>query len=283
MLKTGPGTIQRGLLIMHPFKSLQLALVLALVLAACESDPGLEPTRSGFSGTIRFVNEWPETTDQVVVVAATKFPPATTSDIVLGEPLPIGVDSVDYTIYSPPLEFSAVGVVWKERDQPWDVTNIIGIYFPTANKFSPGSITIPDRSTLVRGIDMVADLSLARRYVLSGISGMLRVKGSWPEKATSVIVAASYPALPTGLLDVVLGTPIPAPFDSSRYELTLPPATYRLIGALVLEEGASIGLTSLRGLYYANPDDFIPGSITLTSDTMRLEGVDITLDFGEEK
>jgi hypothetical protein len=70
-------------------------------------DQGLQPTRSGFSGTIRFKNAWPEQTDQVLVVAATRFPPSAITDIVMSDPLPLHQDSATYTLFTTPQPFAA--------------------------------------------------------------------------------------------------------------------------------------------------------------------------------
>jgi len=263
-------------------KNLKITLFIFFIfftLLSCDTDPGLEPTQSGFRGKIKFINDWPENTDQVLVVASTVFPPANITDIILGDPLPLDVDSTDYIIYTPPAHFAAIGVVWKEINQPWDVTNIIGIYFPTKNKFTPGSVTIPDKQSVIDSINIVADLSKAKRAVNSKITGTLRVKGEWPAGATTVLVVASQPGFPTGLLDLTLGQPIQAGFDSTSYSLTLQPGNYKLIGALVLIEGEDLGITSIRGLYYIDPEAGKTGSVTINTDTSVVNNIDIDLVF----
>lgn len=249
------------------------------MLSTCRIDTGLAPTQSGIAGVVHFQNEWPESTDEVMVVASTKFPPTSLEEIIMSEPLPTFVDSTSFVIWTNPQTFQAVGVVWKEKDQPWDVTNIIGIYFPTSDHFSPGTVTIPDKNTLVDSITIDANLNNARLRVDSAIKGMLRVKGDWPGGAESVLVVASKTVLPTSLLDIVFGAPIAAGFDSTTYSLSVQPATYRLIGALVTETGKSIGIESIKGLYRKNPGDFLPGAIAVPTDTTVAENIDITLDF----
>jgi hypothetical protein len=65
----------------------------------------------------------------------------------------------------------------------------------------------------------------------------------------SLLMVASKPIVPFGLLDVSLGQPMEVPFDSSRFFLNLQPGTYRLVGALLIEKDADIGLSSVVGLY----------------------------------
>jgi len=249
---------------------------------SCQLDPGLEPTRSGFRGTIHFINEWPEETDQVMVVGAFKFPPTDISDIILGEPLPLFVDSTNYIFYTNPGTFAAVGVVWKEKDQPWDVTNIIGIYFPTENHFTPGTVEIKSRNHMADSIDIVADLSKAKRKVESTIEGNIRVIGDWPQDATSILMAASTSLIPNGLLDIQFGFPIPAGFDSTTYVLPIQPGTYRLVGTLLIQENAPIGIESVCGVYYKHPGDFLPGIVKVPTDTSHIKNINITIDFNNK-
>jgi hypothetical protein len=237
------------------------------------------PTASGFSGTITFINAWPANTDQVILAASTKFPPQDISEIILSDPLPTFVDKADYSLNVPPGTYKAVGIIWKEKDQDWNVTNIVGIYFPTSDQFSPGVVEIKDRTTWLENIDITADLSKARRKVESSISGTLRVTGAWPANAQSVIIGASPTLLPTSLLEITLSQPIAPPFDTTTYTLQVQPGTYRLIGALVIMEGESIGMQSIKGVYYNKPTDILPGSVEVADDKTKVENVDINIEF----
>jgi hypothetical protein len=253
--------------------------LLYFITASCHIDTGLEPTKSGFKGTVHFKDKWPENTDQVIVVASTKFPPTVITEIVLGEPLPLFQDSVQYEIYTPPEKFAAVGVVWKEKDQPWDVTNIIGIYFDSPNHFVPGSIDIKNREEMIDSVNITAELSKAKRKVDSRVQGRIIVKGQWPPLAESVLVAASHTILPSSLLDISFGFPIAAPFDTTDYSLPIQPGSYALIGALVIETGASIGFESIKGIYKKKPTDFLPGTVKIGTDTTIVKNIDILIDF----
>ena len=194
--------------------------------------------------------------------------------------MPINGESVRYTLYTQPQTFAAVGIVWKEKDQPWDVTNIIGIYFPTDNLYTPGQVTVPDRNTMIDTIDITADLSKAKKHVESRITGKLTVKGAWPSTATSVIVAASQKLLPLGLLDITLSQPIAAPFDSEDYSFSAQPGIYPLVGVLVLEEGVPLGFESIRGIYRTDPDDVLPGRVIVADDSAVVTDIDIVINFG---
>jgi hypothetical protein len=253
-----------------------LLLILGLFLLACDDDSGIKPPShvSGFKGTITFTGTWPADTDQIRLAAALRFPPSTIADIILGDALPIGVDSLHYVFYTNPVALQAVGVVWKEKEQPWDATNIIGYYFPTDNHLSPGTVTVAGKDEMVSGIDIACDLSKVKRNVNSAIGGMLRVKGNWPAGATKVVVAASTaPILPTSLLDLMFSFPIDAGFDSTRYLISVQPGTYKLVAALVIEEGKSIGVESIKGAFYSF------GGIKITTPETKELNVDINLIF----
>ncbi len=253
------------------------SMLLLLSIAGCKIDSGLEPTRSGFQGTICFTGAWPEDTDEVRLAAAFKFPPSAITDIVQSDPLPIGADSVNYTFYIPPTQIQAVGVVWKEKDQPWDPTNIIGLYFPTENHLSPGQVTISERDEIISGIDVDADLGKAKRKVNSTLEGQLRVQGPWPAAATDVVVvASSAPALPTSLLDLMFSFPIKAGFDSVNYVISVQPGTYKFIAALLIEKDKSIGTESIRATIFN-----FSGFKVRTPET-HIKNLNMTLFFGEE-
>lgn len=262
---------------------MQIKLILLcffpLLIFFCDAPTGLKPTQSGISGTVFFVNEWPKQTDQVMVVAATAFPPTSLQDIIMSEPIDIFVDSAHYVIWSNPETFAAVGVVWKEKDQPWDVTNIIGIYFPTDDKFTPGTVTIPNKETLVDSINMRADLSIARRTVDSVIEGTLTVKDEWWDGAEYVIVIAAKTILNPGLLDLTFSLPIEASFDSTAYTLPIQPGTYAAIGVIVTEKDKPIGLDSIKGVYKKRASDPFPTIVKIPTDSTRVTNINITIDY----
>ena len=257
-------------------RPLLLLLLLGFFGLACDDKSGLKPPSkvSGFQGTITFKGSWPDDTDQIRLAGSLNFPPSSITDVLLGDALPIGGDSLDYTFYTNPVELQAVGVVWKEKGQPWDATNIIGYFFPTDNHLSPGSVVVSRDDEIVPEINIECDLTKVKRKVDSAIGGMLRVQGSWPAGATKVVVVASTaPLLPSSLLDLMFSFPIDAGFDSTRYIITVQPGTYKLVAALVIEEGKSIGLESIKGAYYS-----FSGIKIKTAETKVLD-VDLNLIF----
>lgn len=257
-------------------KTLILAVpVLALAALRCEIDKGLGPLTTGITGTITFRGSWPENTEQILVVASTEFPPQGISQLDVGEPLPLGVDSARYTIYLPPGLYRAVAVVWKEKGYEWNVNNIIGVYFVGGDSLSPGQVQVP-RGHLVEGVNMVANFKRARPHFESSINGTLVIHGQWPSRARHLFVVASLsplaiPKLPS-LLDLYISGTLPIGGDLVSYSISAPPDTYAFLAAVVLEEGAPMGLTSIKGLRF--------GPVVVPDNKARVEGIDIDVLFG---
>lgn len=248
---------------------------LSLALVACEVDKGLGPLTSGISGTITFHGTWPENTEQILVVASTDFPPKGISQLDVGEPLPIGVDSAHYTIFLPPGLYRAVAVVWKEKGHEWNVNNIIGVYFVGSDSLSPGQVEVPQR-TVVKGINMGANFKRARPHFESSINGALHIHGSWPAGAQNLFVVASLSPLSVtklpSLLDLYISGSLPIGGTEVSYTISAPPGTYWFLAAILLEQGAPIGLTSIKGLRF--------GPVVVPDGSTRLQGIDIDVFLG---
>ncbi len=248
---------------------------LILIFADCEIDKGLGPLTSGISGTITFRGAWPANTEQVLVVASTDFPPQGISQLDLGEPLPLGVDSAQYTIFLPPGLYRAVAVVWKEKGHEWNVNNIIGVYFTGNDSLSPGQVQVSP-GTMVKGVNMGVDFKRARPHFESAISGTLHIHGAWPAAAQNLFVVASLSPLSLtkllSLLDLYISGSLPIGGTEVPYTISAPPDTYWFLAAILLERGAPIGLTSIKGLRF--------GPVVVPDNKTRLEGVDIDVFLG---
>ena len=248
-----------------------LVLGIALLSLQCEIDAGLTPVNSSIRGTIFFEGEWPEETEFVQVMASTKFPPTGTQDLIFGDPIPFGVDSSEFILWVPPGDYQAIGVVWKEKQQAWNVTNILGMYFQSQTDFLPSNVVLEGKESHVDSVDIVAKFSRAKKHVESSINGTIRVKGDWPETAQAMITGAIMlpPPDPFSLLDIFLSTPLPIGQDSTDYTISVPVGQY-LIGALVIEKGAQIGFDNIA---------FYPGIVDVLLETSKVFGIDIEIDF----
>jgi len=124
----------------------------------CAIDHGLEPIRSGFSGTIRYRNAWPDSIADVrLVTTKVSFEELLASisegditQLIFSDPLPSYVDSTQYVFWAKPATYTAVVLAGKRQGEAWSEKSILAVY---PNILFPQSVTVPDEHTLVKGID----------------------------------------------------------------------------------------------------------------------------------
>ncbi|MDZ7264799.1 MAG: hypothetical protein ONB16_09470 [candidate division KSB1 bacterium] len=256
---------------------LLLFAALIVVTSRCQVEHGLEPIRSGIQGTIHYLGHWPAKTAEVRIVAATKFPPADLNDLIIGDILPIGGDSVIYTFYLKPGSYY-LGLVWRESEAAWGIQSIFGIYTEPGNPFSPGLITVPDDRTIITGKDISADFANAKRASSSRIAGKIYFKGQWPANAENVMVIASRRFPPTSLLDFSFSGLLPAYIDSSDYYIPAAPDTYRALGAVLKLADQPWALENIIGLLL-KPNSFEPQSVIVPNEDSQVAGINLTVYF----
>lgn len=244
--------------------------LISLVLLSCEMNHGLEPIRSGISGTIKYIGKWPQNTAEVRIVAATKFPPSDLNDLIIGDILPIGGDSTVYNFYLDPGNYY-IGLVWRERDAAWGIQSIFGIYTEPGNALSPALITIPDEKTIVTGKDITADFAYARKTSSSSISGTITFVGNWPEQVENFMVIASMRFPPQSLLDMAFSGLQPANVDSINYSISAAPGTYRVVGVVIKKIDQSWALENLVGLLLKD--------VIVPNQDSDIKGIDFTVFF----
>lgn len=245
-------------------------LAISLVLLTCKMDHGLEPIRSGISGTIKYIGKWPQNTAEVRIVASTKFPPSDLNDLIIGDILPIGGDSTIYTFYLNPGDYY-VALVWREREAAWGIQSIFGIYTEPGNALAPALVTIPDEKTIVTGKNIIADFAYARRASNSSISGTITFIGDWPEQVENFMVIASTQFPPGSLLDLAFSGLQPANVDSLNYFIPAAPDTYRVVGVVIKKFEQPWALENLVGLLLKD--------IIVPTDTSEVKGIDFPVFF----
>lgn len=253
-------------------------LWIPLIILMCKMDHGLEPIRSGISGTIKYIGKWPANTAEIRIVAATKFPPTDVNDLIIGDVLPIGGDSTVYTFYLDPGDYY-LGLVWREREASWGIQSIFGIYTEPGEFFTPGLITIPDEKTLIPDKDIIADFSYARKSSNSSISGAVTFIGNWPpEKVENFMVIASTRFPPQSLLDFNFSGLLPAYIDSIEYFIPAAPDTYQALGVVIKIVDQPWALENIVGLLF-KPNSLELQEIIVPNDDSQIKGVDITVHF----
>ena len=260
-----------------PVNKILFSILVLVLFLSCNMDHGLEPIRSGISGTIKYIGKWPTNTAEVRIVAATIFPPTDLNDLIIGDILPIGGDSTVFTFYLDPGDYY-LGLVLRERDAAWGIQSIFGIYTVPGNAFSPGLITIPDDTTIVTGKDIIADFSYAKRATNSNISGTIFFIGNWPEGSENVMVIASSKFPPESLLDLNFSSLIPPEIDSINYFITVPPDTYKAVGAVLKIKNQPWALDNIIGLLLEGSPPKLK-EIVVPDEDSQIEGVDLTIYF----
>lgn len=251
-------------------KTVLLIFISSLFLLTCEMDHGLEPIRSGISGTIKYIGKWPPNTGEVRLVASTKFPPTDEKELIIGDILPTGIDSTDYIFYLKPGDYY-IGLVWREREATWGIQSIFSIYTDPGNTFSPGLITIPDDTTIVRGMNLIADFSYAKKASNSSISGKIKFVGDWPEQVENFMVIAGVQFPPISLLDLAFSGLQPAYIDSIEYTVAAAPGTYRAVGVVLKKVDQPWALEDVVGLLLKE--------ISVPTDSTAVKGIDFTVFF----
>ena len=154
--------------------------VLFLIFLTISCDHGIEPEplgTSGFSGTVTFVNEWPDSVKRSFLVVF-KNPLISDTDFVvtnlrfLSREIPLGVQTHDYSSLDsayipqtpgpfPSGSYSYVAVVQQSTEflslnrKDWFVS---GVYYAFGDTTKPGTMVIPD-STFVENINIRVDFN----------------------------------------------------------------------------------------------------------------------------
>lgn len=161
-------------------KYIWLILTAVTIFLAIACDHGIEPLEaetSGFSGTITFVSDWPDSVKRSFLVVF-KNPLLADSDFVvtnlkfLSTEIPLGVSVHNFSSlgssYIPPEPgpfaagtYGYVAVVQQSTDvlslarKDWFVS---GVYYANGDTTKPGAMVIPD-STFVRNINISVDFN----------------------------------------------------------------------------------------------------------------------------
>ena len=154
-------------------------LILMLLAIACD-DHGIEPKppeSSGFSGTVRFLNEWPDSIKRTFIVVF-ENPLLTPEDFTifnlkfLSREIPLGAlifqfSSLDSAYIPakpgpfPSGTYAYAAVVQQSTEEislarkDWFVS---GVYYTPGDTSKPGTMVIPD-STFVRNINIFVDFN----------------------------------------------------------------------------------------------------------------------------
>lgn len=265
-----------------------LLFTLILMIQKCSIDHGLKPIHSRISGRVLFRGEAPAATDQVRVGAAASFPPSQMNEILFSDPVDFRRDSAEYELYLPPGDYEVVAVIWKEHNQPWNISDIIGLYggFFLDDVFIPSFLTVSleDGDSQLDDIHIPADLNRVNRD--ARIRGSVTFSGTWPKNSGMVAVAAfSKRPAPGDFVDYYFSSlyidySIPPFSTEGFYQCRVrgnEPVAY--IAVLWIDDGFHLDQIRDLGFYEDPMEPGKPGAVTPPAGGL-LENIDIQISFG---
>jgi hypothetical protein len=258
-----------------------------LTVAENESKTGpdfdlqIGPKNSGLAGTITFTGDWPETAEEVRIIAAATFPPEM-NELIIGESVPVTSDKYQYLFNLDPATYRLVGVVWRPQGANWDLLSICGFYFSGGDSLAPGEVIIPDGNTVVNNINIGVNRSRARKISDTKIVGSITFNGAWPSDIIEARVIASTRfslaqpiELPT-LLDLGFSDVIPVGTGEIDYVINAFPARFVATGIIFFKEGKRLELTDIVYSSQVGGLDLTPYDVVEDSTFI---GPDFTISF----
>ncbi len=265
---------------------LSFAMSLALT---CNIDHGLKPLHSKIGGRIFWTGEAPERTDEVRVAVVKEFPPRSLNELLFSEQISYTQDTVRWEIFVPPGEYAAIVVIWKEKNQSWNLSDVVGLYggvfvddllIPNLSPFN-----VDNENTIIDDLDIIANLNRVNRD--AKIMGKITFEGEWPEN-TGVIGIGAFSEIPQPgnfidyyLKNLALDYSAPIFVDSYDYMLRVRSADpIRYISVLWIDDSFNLASILDMGFYLDPADPTQPGVVKVDS-AATLTGIDFTVHFNQ--
>jgi len=268
-----------------------------LILMRCDIDHGLRPIHSRIGGVIQFSGDRvPLDTDEIRVAVVKDFPPKSIQELLFSDMIPFrGPDTsvvqtpVPWEIFVPPGQYGMVAVIWKENNESWNISDVVGVYggfflgdvlFPTYK-----SVAVPSYDSEIDTIDIQANLNRVNRD--AKISGTITFRGPWPANTGMIGVGAFLEIPQQGnvidyyLKNAALAYGLPAFVDRTEYRLRVR-SKDELKYVAVIWINSSFDLTSIRDVgFYADPNDPEQPKGLKVPYGQEASGIDITVDFSK--
>ncbi|MFQ5637794.1 MAG: hypothetical protein ACE5IR_07330 [bacterium] len=212
-------------------------LLICVLIWRCNLDQGLEfgnPSETishGIKGSIVFSGAWSQDITEVRLVVSTTFPPdpAQPLDVfIFSDPIQVGVRSVDYGISLSPATYQIIAVIFRERNQPWDLSNIMAVHSPlSACTIIPDlsqAVVVESETSVIDSVDLDVDLSKG------SISGEIAFVGAWPADINFAGIVAFENPIDFSNLAPPCGLAIlPLDVENAQYKIRVPPNDYLLL------------------------------------------------------
>jgi hypothetical protein len=213
-------------------------LTAGLLLIRCSSDNPAEPTKKlKIEGTITFTGQWPETPEEIHVVAALDFPIKSFADLKQGSSFEDN-GTVSYSLELASGFYKFIGVIWKPQGGNWGLASICGVYTNDQDFRTPEGVLLNTDNQTVTGIDISVDRSKGRKLEGSIIQGSVTLQGAWPDGYSSAMIFSSKKDMISeqfDLLDLNMGTALERGETSASYQIDTPADTNRTIGVGFLD------------------------------------------------
>ena len=255
-------------------------LVVGFLIVQCGKDNGVEPTPSAkIQGTVSFSGDWPQSAEEVRVVAGKDFPVKDFDDLKQSENISSN-GSATYSIDVESGEYKFVGVAWKAQGGEWSLASICGVHTTDSEFQAPEPVMVGDDNPTVTGIDISVDRSQAQVYNGAKIVGSIGLQGAWPNEYTSAMVITSRKDLisePFTLLDLNMGTALERGETSAEYMVSTPAGTNRTIGIAFLD---NTGRLTQEAVYFAQNNGGLVVNEQSISANQTVNGPDFSVKLG---
>ncbi|NQT26968.1 hypothetical protein HQ585_16550 [candidate division KSB1 bacterium] len=243
-------------------------------------DLQLSPITSAITGTIQFSGEWPETAEEIRIVASTAFPPSL-EEMIVGEELPADVELYNYRFDLRPDTYKIVGVVWRAAGTQFDLLSVCGVYFAGTDTLAPSEVVIPNDTSLIQDINIRVNRSKARVITDSRITGSITFDGDWPTDITDMRLIATtrfslFPLELPSLFDLSFSETMPVGVESIDYVIKAFPATYVATGVIFFREGQTLSINDI--LYSAEVNGLAIEDYTVERDSTVI-GPNFEIEF----
>jgi len=258
-----------------------ISLLLAgMLLIRCSSDDPTEPEiKSKIEGTITFSGQWPETPDEIRVVASEDFPIKNFTDLVQSS----RIEDNGSATYSLELEngyYKFVGVIWKAQGGNWGLASICGVYTDDADFNTPEGVSLSSDNATVTGINISVDRSRGKILNGSQITGTVNLQGAWPDEYSSAMIISSKPDMISeqfDLLDLNMGTALDRGTASANYQIDTPADTNRTIGVAFLDIN---GKLTKDAVYFAQNNGGLELKEQVFSANQNISGPNFDVKLG---
>ncbi|MFQ5708305.1 MAG: hypothetical protein ACE5HO_12690 [bacterium] len=243
-------------------------------------DDPTEVLKTGIKGTIvfNFTDRWPDTIAETRLVALENFPPDPADTLLFSDPIQSGIDSLDYQLSLAPATYQIIAVIFREKEKPWDVANILAVHAPLdACTIIPDlsqAVTVTSNSPIVENVDIEVDLTKG------SISGEVQFVGDWsPEITFAGIIALRHPLDLSNLIPCGLAV-LPVKVERANYKVLVPENNYTILVVVGkdLADVTNLADISIIGFYHAN-DDTTNAAPVQVAKNQDIRNIDITANL----